>query len=141
MDASRTHPQAHQVFKALGDPTRLRVLCILRDGEHCVSDIITILKVPQAKASHHLVYLHRAGLVDFRQQGLWSFYRLSPARSQFHAKLLECLRHCAGSVPGAASDCRRAAQLRKTGGCCPGLARGSTRRKRCAARSTSSNRR
>jgi ArsR family transcriptional regulator len=124
MEESRTHPHAHQIFKALGDPTRLRVLCILQDGEHCVSDITKILRVPQAKASHHLVYLHRAGLVDFRQQGLWSFYRLSPARSRFHAQLLECLGHCAGSVPGAADDCRSrpAAQNgRVLPGPCPGI--------------------
>jgi ArsR family transcriptional regulator, arsenate/arsenite/antimonite-responsive transcriptional repressor len=123
-DAGR---KAHEVFKALADPTRLRILNILRDGEHCVSDITTILGIPQAKASHHLVYLHRMGLVESRHQGLWSFYRLSPAKSGFRRKLLECIRHCSESVPGAADDRRRAAQLRKTGGCCPGLARGSTK--------------
>jgi len=127
MGNSATSHQAHEVFKALADPTRLRILDILRDGEHCVSDITTILGVPQAKASHHLVYLRRVGLVETRQQGLWCFYRLSPARSQFRRKLLECLGHCSGSVPGAADDRRRAVQLRRTGGCCPGLARGSTK--------------
>lgn len=127
METSQPRQQAHEVFKALADPTRLRILNVLRDGELCVSDITTILGVPQAKASHHLVYLHRVGLVETRHQGLWSFYRLNPAKSRFRSSLLECIEHCSESVPGAADDRRRAAQLRKTGGCCPGLARGSTK--------------
>ncbi len=117
--------QAHEIFRALADPTRLRILNILRDGEHCVSDIVTILEIPQARASHHLVYLHRMELVAVRTQGLWSLYRLSPARTRFRRNLLECVRQCSGNVPGAGDDRRRAAKLRRTGGCCPGLARGS----------------
>ncbi len=66
------------MFRAFADRTRLRILHLLQDGELCVSDIINILKVPQAKASHHLNYLRRAGLVEVRKQGLWCFYRLRP---------------------------------------------------------------
>lgn len=123
MKNSDTNHNAHKVFKALADPTRLRILSILRESEHCVSDFTAILQVPQAKASHHLVYLHRVGLVEIRHQGLWSFYRLSPARTQFRRKLLECLRHCTGSIPGQDSDRHLAVQLRRSGSCCPGLAR------------------
>ena len=126
MEPTQTSHQADKLFRALADPTRLRILCILREGEHCVSDIVEILQVPQAKASHHLNYLHRVGMVDFRQQGLWCFYRLSPGRSLFHRQLLACLAHCSREVPNAAADRRRAARLREKGGCCPGLARGAT---------------
>lgn len=107
------------MFRAFADRTRLRILHLLQDGELCVSDVVTILRVPQAKASHHLNYLHRAGLVEVRRQGLWSFYRLRPARSPFHEKLLECLGHCFTSVPGLARDRERAAKIKASGGCCP----------------------
>ena len=128
------------MFRAFADPTRLRLLYLLGDGEHCVSDIIVILRVPQAKASRHLIYLRQAGLVDCRRQGLWSFYRLRAPRSLFHRKLLECLRQCFGSVPGLAADRRRAAELSRTGGCCPGLARGGSRARTHNARHTTSRR-
>jgi ArsR family transcriptional regulator len=111
------------MFRAFADPTRLRLLHLLRDGEFCVSDIIQILRVPQAKTSRHLIYLRQAGLVDSRRQGLWIFYRLSSPRSVFHRKLLECLEQCFVGVPGRVADRRRAERLRKTGGCCPGIAR------------------
>jgi ArsR family transcriptional regulator, arsenate/arsenite/antimonite-responsive transcriptional repressor len=112
-----------RMFRAFADPTRLRLLCLLQDGEHCVSDLIEILKEPQAKVSRHLIYLSAAGLVESRRQGLWSFYRLSPPRSTFHRKLLECLGECFSGVPGLAADKRRAAKLRESGGCCPAVIR------------------
>jgi ArsR family transcriptional regulator len=115
------------MFRAFADPTRLRLLSLLRDGEFCVSDIIGTLRVPQAKASRHLTYLRRAGLVDCRRQGLWIFYRLSSPRTAFHRTLLECLEQCFPSVPGIVADRRRAARLRKTGGCCPEIPRDGTK--------------
>lgn len=108
-----------KMFRAFADRTRLRILHLLQDGELCVTDIITILKVPQAKASHHLNYLRRAGLVEVRKQGLWCFYRLRPAETSFHQKLLECLGQCFTGVPGLAADSERAAKVKASGGCCP----------------------
>jgi len=107
------------MFRAFADRTRLRILHLLQDGEMCVSDIVTVLDVPQAKASHHLNYLRRAGLVETRKHGLWCFYRLRPAKSAFHEKLLECLGQCFTHVPGLAADRKRAAKARASGGCCP----------------------
>ena len=107
------------MFRAFADRTRLRILSLLQNGELCVSDIIAILEVPQAKASHHLNYLHRAGIVEVRKQGLWCFYQLSPTQSPFHQKLIECLGECFASVPGLKKDRARAARVKASGGCCP----------------------
>ena len=115
----RSTQQVDKVFRACADPTRLRILRLLQDGELCVSDLIAILEVPQAKASHHLNYLHRAGLLEARRHGLWCFYRLHPAQSPFHSKLLDCLRQCFADVPELAADQKRAAKIKSTGGCCP----------------------
>jgi ArsR family transcriptional regulator len=92
---------------------------LLQDGELCVSDLVDILRLPQAKVSHHLNYLRRAGLVEVRKQGLWSFYQLRPAQTCFHQKLIECLGHCFTDVPGLAADRKRAAKVKASGGCCP----------------------
>ena len=64
------------LFKALGDATRLRILGLLLTGEVCVCDIHESLRIPQPKASRHLAYLRRAGLVETRRDGLWIHYRL-----------------------------------------------------------------
>jgi len=87
------------VFRALADRTRLRILQLLSGGELCVCDIVTHLGVPQPKASRHLAYLRRAGLVLARKEGLWSYYRLAPARTAFEKQLRECLAACFRELP------------------------------------------
>src|SRR6266699_577415 len=65
------------LFKALADATRLRILGLLLTGEVCVCHIHESLKITQPKASRHLAYLRRAGLVETRRDGLWVHYRLA----------------------------------------------------------------
>ena len=103
------------LFRAFSDRTRLRILHMLRDGELCVCHIVDVLGVPQPKASRHLAYLRKAGLVKARREGQWSYYRLAPARPAFHQKLLDCLACCFDDVPELAKDARRLG-IRK--GCC-----------------------
>jgi ArsR family transcriptional regulator len=67
----------HTTCAALADPTRLRILALLGDGEVCVCHLYEALKIPQSKASRHLAYLRRAGLVDTTKRGLWVYYRLA----------------------------------------------------------------
>jgi len=52
-----------QLFKAFSDSTRLRLLNLLAQREHCVCEFQSILRVPQPKISRHLAYLRRSGLV------------------------------------------------------------------------------
>ena len=106
-------------FAAFSDPTRLRILHLLRDGELCVGDLVTILDLPQPTISRHLAYLRRAALVDTRKSGLWMYYSLAAATSEFHRKLLDCLGACFADVPELRKDAARATKLRKAGGCCP----------------------
>lgn len=65
------------IFKAVADPSRLRILKLLREGELCVCEIMTALKIRQSSTSHHLSVLKDAGLVKERRDGKWSYYRLS----------------------------------------------------------------
>jgi ArsR family transcriptional regulator, arsenate/arsenite/antimonite-responsive transcriptional repressor len=64
------------VFKALSDETRLRIIKLLEPGELCVCDIVAALDLVQPKVSFHLNALKDAGLVKSRKEGKWIHYRL-----------------------------------------------------------------
>ncbi|OPX76724.1 MAG: DNA-binding transcriptional repressor ArsR [Methanosaeta sp. PtaB.Bin018] len=66
-----------EVFKAVADPCRLRILKLLKEGELCVCEIMTALSKPQSSTSHHLSILRKAGLVKERRDGKWFYYRLA----------------------------------------------------------------
>ena len=69
--------QYAEVFKALGDPTRLRILKLLAQrGETCVCEIVPALNMPQSTVSHHLATLKRAGLIAQRKESQMIFYAL-----------------------------------------------------------------
>ncbi len=64
-----------QVFKALGDASRIRVLnLLLRNKELCIADLELVLDFTQTKTSRHLIYLKNAGLVTFKKLDQWAFY-------------------------------------------------------------------
>ena len=65
-----------EVLKAMADPTRLKILHSLHNGERCVSEILENVGGSQANVSKHLSVLKRAGLVDCRRDGLNVFYRI-----------------------------------------------------------------
>jgi ArsR family transcriptional regulator len=107
-----------RMFRAFSDRTRLRILHLLREGELCVCDLVNVIGAPQPKISRHLAYLRKAGLVLARKQGLWSYYKLAPARDEFHQKLLDCLTCCFGSVPELTKDARALRAGKSCGQCC-----------------------
>lgn len=78
-----------QVFKALADETRLRILSLLSHGEMCVSDLDAILAVGQSKVSRHLDYLRKTALVTSRRRGTLVFYRLDLDHGTMERRVLE----------------------------------------------------
>ena len=64
------------IFKALSDETRLRILKLLEKGELCVCDIVAALDIIQPKVSFHLSILKEAGLIKDRKQGKWVHYKI-----------------------------------------------------------------
>jgi len=70
--------QAVELLKVLAEENRLRVLCILKKGEHCVCQIIDYLGLSQSLVSHHLKSLKDAGLIEDSKRGLWVYYSLTP---------------------------------------------------------------
>lgn len=63
-----------QTFKALSDPTRIRILNLLCSGEHSVNDIAEMLNLSQSTVSHQLRFLKNLRLVKFRRAGTTLFY-------------------------------------------------------------------
>lgn len=63
-------------FRALGDPTRLKIIRVLCKGERCVQDLVAEVGAGQTNISKHLGLLSRAGLVAHRRDGRFLFYRI-----------------------------------------------------------------
>ena len=107
--------QMERLFRALADQTRLRILGLLLTGEVCVCHIHESLRIPQPKASRHLAYLRRAGLVETRREGLWIHYRLAvgsePIVRIVQQAVAQALRH-------AEAVQRDADRLEVKTGCC-----------------------
>ena len=92
-------------YAALAEPSRRRILDMLRRGERCVSDLVAHLKLSQPGVSKHLRVLREAGLVDVRQEGRTRWYRLradplsevdhwlEPYRAHWSSRLDELERH------------------------------------------------
>lgn len=79
------------VFKALGDPIRLRLLSTIasRDGgEVCVCELTPEFELSQPTISHHLKLLRQAGLIDCERRGTWVYYWLLPETTDRLAALL-----------------------------------------------------
>ena len=71
-----------RMFKALGDPVRLRLLSMVASsdgGEACVCDLTAGFELSQPMISHHLRVLREAGLLECERRGTWVFYRVVPA--------------------------------------------------------------
>ena len=106
-----------RLFQALADTTRLRILGLLLAGEVCVCHIHESLRIPQPKASRHLAYLKRAGLVAARKDGLWVHYRLADARDPVLAAIRVAVIQALGPIEAVRKDADRL--YRKTGCCAP----------------------
>ncbi len=78
-----------QLFKALGDETRLRIVALLSHGELCVCHLESALELAQPTASRQLGILKAAGVVVSRRKGSWVHYRLAP---QLDARCREQLK-------------------------------------------------
>ena len=86
--AALGEPQAVELasmFKALGDPVRLRLLSLIAShpgGQACVCEISGTFDVSQPTISHHLKLLRSAGLLDCERRGTWVYYWVIPAALQ-----------------------------------------------------------
>jgi len=75
------------ILKALAQPTRLKIVDLLKDGERCVCEIYPALEQEQPNVSKHLNMMKKVGILECREDGLRIIYRIK------NPEVLEILRH------------------------------------------------
>ena len=88
MNAESVLNEMENLFLALADKTRLRLLNLMREDEVCVCFFTEALGESQPKISRHLSYLRSAGIVSTRRDGKWIHYRIEQPDSSFAAEIL-----------------------------------------------------
>lgn len=99
MPNGETTEAAARIFKALGDPARLRLIALIaagENGEACVCDLTGPVGLSQGTVSHHMKLLVEAGLVTREQRGKWAHYAID--REAF-AAVATALMERAGAAP------------------------------------------
>ncbi|MEU3453221.1 metalloregulator ArsR/SmtB family transcription factor [Micromonospora sp. NPDC006766] len=99
LDADRAALVA-PMFKALGDPVRLRLMSMIASvPEICVCDLTSAFDLSGPTISHHLKVLREAGLVDSERRGTWVWYRVRPEAFRQLGALLDI-----SAAPAAKAD-------------------------------------
>lgn len=106
-------PLVTAALRAVGEPTRLRILKSLDAGELCVCNIVSLVGLSQPTVSRHLSILKTAGLVEERKEGRWTFYRTAQATRGFRARLQALLDTFGRDDPTIQKDWRQAESLRR----------------------------
>lgn len=83
-----TNEKNAKVFKAFCDEKRLAILELLRSGEKCACVLVDQMEIGQSSLSYHMKILCESGVVDSRQEGKWTHYRLSESGCKYAAELL-----------------------------------------------------
>ena len=114
-----------ELFQALGDPTRLRLVNLLmQTGEVCVCELVDALELPQYNVSRHLQILLKAGWLEDRKVGKWVYYRVARDLKPYHRSLLRAIDQLREEREDFRRDEQRASRrlkLRRGGLCCVGL--------------------
>ena len=97
-----------RIFKALADPTRLRIMLLLRRRELCVCELMYVLEMEQSRVSHHMRVLRDAGIAEDVREGRWIIYRVpEEARPLLEGLFTGALRERIEASGEAAEDGRR----------------------------------
>jgi ArsR family transcriptional regulator len=106
-----------ELFKALSDETRLRILAILLTGEMCVCEIEASLGLSQSNASRHLTTLRQAGILSSRKCSQWTYYKMNEAFCADNTQLIGYLATKLQKLPGFDIDNAKAAECKKADLC------------------------
>lgn len=105
--------QVSRLLKALAEPTRLRLVCLLaRFDMICVCDLTEILQMPQYHVSRHLAVLRNLGIVTDRRDGARVNYQLT-SEKELLGQLAELLGSAVACCPKATEDVKRANKVLK----------------------------
>ena len=105
------------IFKALSDETRLRMLSLILDGEMCVCEIEDCLGLTQSNASRHINALKSAGILSSSKQAQWSYYRLNEDFCKENRELINYLVEKLKSLSTYESDKRKREECKQSDLC------------------------
>lgn len=86
-----TEKRIAEMFKALCDENRIKILKLLRSGEKCACHLNDEINVTQPTVSHHMKVLCDSGIVVGRKEGKWMYYSISPEGARLAADVLKDL--------------------------------------------------
>lgn len=116
--AASTDRDLAEMFKAVADPTRVRILAtILATGELCVCHVEAALGITQSRASRHLTTLRRAGLIADRRDGTWVHYGVPRRPDAMVRSILATVRKAMVDDAEIAALADRAVSLRDGSAC------------------------
>ena len=96
--------ELENLFKALADKTRLRILALLGNNEVCVCHMHDTLGLPQPTVSRHLAYLRKSGLVAARRDGVWMHYQVSQSLNPVVHRVVAAAIDALQQVPDTTHD-------------------------------------
>ena len=111
------------IAKALGDPTRVRIVAALRSGELCVCELVDALDISQSTLSSHLQICRQTGVVTTRKESRWIYYSLSTRYGRLIERIFSDLQ-TVGRDEQLRQDARRLKkrlQMREGGRCVVGF--------------------
>lgn len=90
--AGKTPAAMAEIFRALGDETRLAIVQMLAGKKLCVCNVLDAFEMSQPTISHHLKILRQAGIVQDERQGKWIYYSLNPAAFQLIGEVVSVIK-------------------------------------------------
>ncbi|MGN7356963.1 ArsR/SmtB family transcription factor [Paenibacillus sp. SAF-054] len=90
--------EAAEKMKLLGDKTRLTILCLLKDREWCVCELVEVLSISQPGISQHMRKLKSHGLVNESRRGQWVYYSLRVQDMPYIQCVLDCMPGTSGTL-------------------------------------------
>jgi ArsR family transcriptional regulator, arsenate/arsenite/antimonite-responsive transcriptional repressor len=105
--------QLVQLYKALSEEMRLRIMMLLTHGELCVCDLMAILDEAQSKVSRHLAYLKHSGMVKSKRDGLWMHYSLKDSMESVAQAQISFLKRQLTSADWFQKDMKKMEEVKK----------------------------
>jgi ArsR family transcriptional regulator len=106
-----------QIYKALSEEIRLRIVMLLMQGELCVCDLMAIFGEPQSKISRHLAYLKHSGLIKSRRVGVWMHYDLKESLGDLWMSQINYMKEKLSDLPEFKEDRDTLIELQKQKNC------------------------
>lgn len=94
-----------EIFKALSEESRLRILALLLDRDMCVCEIEVCLSMTQSNASRHLTVLKNSGILSSYKQAQWAYYKIDDSFEQEHKDLWKYLQFKLRELASYQKDC------------------------------------